>query len=422
MSTALRPALPLSPTHALRWLLLLGLGVPMLLPFARSAELPLLLGALFGLWALLRRPDPRQWPAALRDLCVVLAAIALAALISALDAVDPAKSWTSAIALLRFLLYGIGLYALLECAGPGAGRALSRGIALLLALWVLDALIQALSGHSLGGPLDADRLSGIFGADDLKLGPTLAVLAPLLLWPLLPAQRADRGRWLLLAVAYVGVLSVILLAGARAGWIMFGWVSLLLAWRLSRNLQLRFAPLLLGAALLGLALGLLAYAGSERFQARVDRTAALFSGEADHALAGRTWIFATAWRMGLAHPLNGVGVRGFRDAYAQHAAPGDPWVDPHSGQGAAHAHQWLLELWSETGALGLLLWLGALAYLYRRLQQLPPQHLRACEPALVALSAMLFPLNTHLAFYSTFWSIVLAWLLVWLALHREEAG
>ena len=60
------------------------------------------------------------------------------------------------------------------------------------------------------------------------------------------------------------------------------------------------------------------------------------------------------------HPVNGVGVRRFRDAFAAcDPSPGQPaeWGDGP----ALHAHQIVLEILSETGILGLILWLAGAA-------------------------------------------------------------
>jgi O-antigen ligase len=112
-----------------------------------------------------------------------------------------------------------------------------------------------------------------------------------------------------------------------------------------------------------------------------------------------------------AHPIVGVGVRGFRYAYPEFARPGDAFVDPATGDGAAHAHQIVLEVLSETGVIGLILWvagaIGAIAA-WRRASSRARE--RAFAPGL-ALLAMCFPLNTHLAFYSAWWGLLFWWLL-----------
>lgn len=390
------------------WLAGLLLAVPLLLPFSRAAELPVLLGALAGMRLLARHRGAWLRSIPTRTLLLALGAYTLAALLSAPDAVAPDKTWGTAAAALRLLAFGLGVLGLLDLAlAAGVAPAvLARRLvwvaALPLTLWVIDALVQGATGWSLGGGLDADRLSGIFGADDLKLGPLLPALSPLLLWPLLGARR-----WLL-ALAWIAVLVVVLLAGSRAGWVSYGWVSALLAWRLAGGSRRVFLGWLAAALLCGAVAGGVGYQVSDHFRARVDRTLAFGEGQADVALAGRVPIWQTASRMALAHPINGVGVRGFRHAYPAYAALGDPWVDPVAGTGAAHAHQVFLELLTEAGLTGLLLWLGAAWVLWRQSRRGAADG--ATQAPWIALGALVFPLNTHLAFYSSFMGLVLAWL------------
>jgi O-antigen ligase len=377
--------------------------VLLLLPVGRTAEAPLLIAAVWAValaWRHARGADL----ALVLGLC---AAYTLPAILSAFDAVDAAKSWTTALGSLRFALFGAAMVLLLA-GHPRTRAVLWELIAALVALWTLDALAQAATGWSLGGPMTADRVSGVFGADDLKLGPVLAVLSPFVLL----SARERLGRiglfvaWLLLAAA-------ILLAGARAAWLMYALVTLVL---LRRELpRLRDSALALaGAGVLAIAVGAVAYRASPPFAERVSRTAAVFAGDragVDHALAGRLPIFETAWAMGAAHPINGVGVRGFRHAYADHAAADDPWLRPENGGAALHPHQVLLELWAETGALGLIAWFAG-AWLAIRAWRRADVATRAgaLAPGL-ALAVMVFPFNTHFAFYSSFWGLLFAWLL-----------
>jgi O-antigen ligase len=102
------------------------------------------------------------------------------------------------------------------------------------------------------------------------------------------------------------------------------------------------------------------------------------------------------------HPINGVGIREYRDAYP--ACEPKTLGRPVWGEGSAlHAHQIVLEILSETGTLGLLLWLigAGIAWRAWRLADAAARS-RAAMPAR-ALWVTVFPLNTHLAFYSSFW-------------------
>jgi O-antigen ligase len=315
-------------------------------------------------------------------------------LFSSIGAVDAGRALRESLVDLRYLPF---LWLVAMAVANERGRRLTfGGIAVIAGLWLADALVQAATGWSLGGPATADRLSGIFGADNLKLGLVLASLAP---FPLAAAaNRFGVAGWLLAAAALV---VVVLLAGARASWLTLGLVLVFSGWRHLGGKRAMAALALGGLLLFGLSVAL-----SDKLQERVERTEAALNGGTegmDHALSGRLPIWRTAWNMALAHPVNGVGVRGFRQAYADHAAPDDPWLEDAEHGAGYHAHQIVLEVLSETGVVGLLLWLGGVAVAWRAWRFATPEaRERARAPAL-ALFVTVFPLNTHLAFYSTFW-------------------
>jgi O-antigen ligase len=398
-----------------------------LLPFGRLSEL----GALLCLLACachVRAPKIALRP--VRAALLAWLAVLLAALVSSIDSVNVRESVLCAVGQLRFgaLIVAAGLLSTVQ------RRQVAQVAALCVALWTLDALLQAATGISLGGASYADRISGVFGKDNLKLGLIVAVLSPILLHAARFGAKSAVATWLALA-------AVVLLAGARAGWVMFALVSVLCALKLYANLQARHgvgalhhsagarrhgagarrqAVLgLLAASALALGLAALLNATNDKLAQRVQRTMALLDGKtADFALAGRLPIWRTARRMAQAHPLNGVGVRGFRYAYPTFAAPNDPWVQtpacvgtgPCAAQGATHPHQLVLEIVTETGVIGLLLWLCAAYWLLRAWQRAGPIARANAWPWGVALLALVFPINTHTAMYSAFWGGVLWWL------------
>jgi len=399
------------------WPLLL---VPVLLPFGRSSELGTL-ACVIGLLVLVARSGWQglhRWPST-SLLMVLLSAYVGAALFSAPDALVPAKSWSTVASLLRYL--PLGLYACLVLRDEGRLRVVYLVVAVLVGVWTFAAWLQMLTGWNMRGATTGVYLTGMFG-DDLKFGPTLAVLSPFALW-------AVRGRWGWrgLLLAFVLLLGPVLLAGARSAWLCYALVALVFAWREAASLR-RFAVLCgVGLILLALAGGV-AWKTSARFDARVHRTLALFQGSEhglDTALTGRLDIWRTTVRMIAAHPFNGVGVRGFRYAYPSYAPADDHFVmiEPCGpGQGACHPHQLVLEVLAGTGVLGLLLWLAASAWAIRAWRQVCEGARRQAFPVTVALAAMLFPLNTHLAFYSAWWGLLFAWLLaLWCAALYAEA-
>jgi O-antigen ligase len=63
----------------------------------------------------------------------------------------------------------------------------------------------------------------------------------------------------------------------------------------------------------------------------------------------------------------------------------------------------VLEILSETGAFGLLMWLAGIALAARAWRYADAVARDHARPAMLALVVTVFPFNTHLAFYSTFW-------------------
>ncbi|HEU0306641.1 MAG TPA: O-antigen ligase family protein, partial [Lysobacter sp.] len=166
-------------------------------------------------------------------------------LVSAIDAIDRAHAFAQAGEDLRYLPF-LWLVAS-AVANPRGRRVTFTGLAIIVGVWTLDALAQAISGTSplffgidaikqaiSGKPMcsaeetaAADRLSGVLGPCNLKLGQVLASLSPFVLYA--AGRRFHTVGWLLAAAA-VGV--VMLLAGSRASWITFALVLVFSGWRL----------------------------------------------------------------------------------------------------------------------------------------------------------------------------------------------
>jgi O-antigen ligase len=388
------------------WTALVLLLVLALLPVGRSSEAAVGVGAIIGLVLAWRERKSLWRHRGVRLAALLFACYWLPALISAPAAIAPDKTWSTVAVLLRF--FPFALFVCLTLREAAAWPRIFAGIAMILVLWLLDAWVQIFTGYSLAGATDGSRLSGIFGADNLKLGPVLAVLSPFVF----AAARARFG-WRGLVVAFVFQLTPILFAGSRSAWLMYALVTLVFAWRQTRA-PLRFVAWSAGAACLVAAATVVALHDSSAFDARWQRSLLALQGSPealDEAGAGRVRIWGTAVRMIAAHPVAGVGVRGFRYAYPQFAQSGDAFVDAATGDGAAHAHQIVLEVLSETGIVGLIAWIvGAIGAIgaWRR------SSMRARErtfPPGLALIAMCFPLNTHLAFYSAWWGLLFWWLL-----------
>src|SRR5690606_27251447 len=314
-------------------------------------------------------------------------------LFSVFGAVDASRSMREALVDLRYLPF---LWLVASAVANARGRRITfTGLAVIVAVWTGDGLVEAFFGTSplffgidgakqllSGRPMcsaedlmEADRLGGVLGPCNLKLGLVLASLSPFLLFPL--ARRFGTGGWVAGAVV-IGI--VVLLAGARASWVTFALVLVFSGWRLLgwKRLLAVFA----GGAVVLTALALV----SPQVRDRVERTAQLATADesgVDMALSGRLTIWKAALCMVRESPVNGVGVRGFRAAYPDC----DPNPDqlPAWGEGPAfHAHQIVREGLSETGILGLLLWLAGAALAWRAWRYADPASRERARPAMLA--------------------------------------
>jgi O-antigen ligase len=388
-----------------RWTPWVVLAFVALWPTVGPAEAVLSLGALASLAVLSWRRFRDGTALIGREAWALVTALFfcywLPQLFSAFDAIDSARAWREVLQDLRYLPF-MWLVAIAVAARRGR-RIVFTGLGVIALFWTLDAAVQAMTGYSLGGQNTSDRLSGIFGADNLKLGLVLAALSPFALDSV--ARRFHAAGWIVVALL---LGSVLLLAGSRGSWLMYGLVMVASGWRrLGRN---KLLIVMAAGALLG---SLLAFSFSAQFADRIERSAEIFSGDAhglDEALSGRWSIWRAAAGMIAAHPINGVGTRGFRDAYAKYAAPDDFWLS-RGQSGALHAHQIVMEVLAETGLIGLGIWLMGAALALRAWRwAMPAARARSAVPAL-ALAVTAFPLNTSLAFYSNFWGGVFLLLL-----------
>ena len=257
----------LSPFSSMRETLpaLLLIAVLVLLPIGvGAATVPIALGALAGMIVVWQQR--RTWMSAsgARLAPILFACYWLPALISALDSVAAGKSWSTVGGLLRFLPFA--LFASLTLRDARLWPRIHVAVGAIVALWLLDAWVQALTGYGIAGASDPERLSGIFGAGNLKLGPVLAVLSPFVLL----AARERFGRIGLIA-AFVFALVPILLAGERSGWLMYALVVLVFLWR-EAGAPLRFVGWSSVAAVLAAVPVAIALYASPAFNARVERS------------------------------------------------------------------------------------------------------------------------------------------------------
>jgi O-antigen ligase len=122
------------------------------------------------------------------------------------------------------------------------------------------------------------------------------------------------------------------------------------------------------------------------------------------------------------HPVNGVGVRAFPQAYMVYAGEGDIHIAKSGGKsGATHAHNVVLEVMSDTGSIGLAGLLAALLFAIRSWRQTTPAQRQEAFPFMLAIALILFPLNSHFAIYGTYTSSLVWFLLgLWASTIRDH--
>jgi O-antigen ligase len=387
------------------WLIFTSL---LLLPVGRTVELPTLIMSIAGMVLIWRHHATIISQPAQRLFGLLFLCIWLPMLFSLTDAVNTYKTASTVLTFPRLYLAGVFVVWTLE--DQRQRDLLLRLAAILVAFWVLDALIQAVRGIDLFGfRHTASRLNGVYGESHLDLGVALPTLAPFLLVTL-------RQKPWLLAIGATLTGIVILLAGSRGGWVSYALIILLLlASETQRFRRNRYWGGFIVIFLIGL-LTIVANVHPEARQ-RIQGTLGLFSGDlqiVDKALSGRLKIWETSWNIFQAHPINGVGANGFRNIYPAYAVQGDVFVNEETQTGPFYAHQLIVQVGSDTGLIGIA---GLLMFYFlwlRSWRSLDQTQKAATLPFTLAAIAWLFPLNTHASFYSAQWS-QLIWLL--LALH-----
>jgi len=373
----------------------------LLQPVGKAMEVPFALLALGGIVQLLRQPRGLWEIPQAKNFGLLVLLFFLPVIFSCWGAVNLQKSAMTALVSLRLLLAGWWVVQSLE--EDALFRKLDGSIGLVILIWLLDGVYEAVVGHALfGEPVSNNKLGGVFIHHPLKFGMMTAVFSPFLL-----VAAVRRGPiWIFPALLLAG--GVVFLSGSRGAWIAFGVVAagqLSHQLLVSRTISLRQVCIVLASLLV---LGGVGYQVYSPLRAKVDQTLLVFRGNetaVNEAITYRVPIWRTGWRMFLDHPINGVGARGFRYGYADSALTRDLQVEPDSTEtGAYHAHQLLLDIAANTGSLGLLglggIWIVLIRLWVRAARETKERML----PYALSLLAVFFPFNTHFATYSSSWS------------------
>jgi len=366
---------------------------------------PIGIMALIGLFRFIRSPKQFWQDPAVRIYILLFLCLWLPLLISFVDAVNPTRSARTVFPYLRFLFMGI--YVIPELRSREMLDRLNTTILCIVAFWCVDAVIQFIFKVDLfGHPYNGSYITGIF-YPEITIGHVTAVLSPLYFDSIMTHSKRHKWVWILLIPLFL----VILLSTRRAAWIMLfisvvGYLFFLL--KINHYDKILIKRLgIIGAGLL-LMIGLVVTSDSA-LQKRLQTTSGLFSGNyelAEKATGQRFALWQTSINIFRVNWINGVGPRGYRYIYQQYSDPDNFWHE----RGQTHPHQLYLEVLAETGIIGFLGLLLCILLLYRFVKH---HHLfMPLYPYLLAVVIAVFPLNTHMAFYGSYWSSIFWWLML----------
>ncbi|MBT7950388.1 MAG: O-antigen ligase family protein [Gammaproteobacteria bacterium] len=360
--------------------------------------------ALLGLFRLLRNPKVVLSNHNIRKFVSLFLCLWVPMLIALIDAVSLEHALHTVMPYIRFLF--LGIYLISEIKTLSAQKALLLGLFCLVAFWCIDAVMQVLFTIDLFGyPYEARHITGMFYPKN-TIAHICAGLSPLYFELIRQTYKQNKSVLLLLIPLFV----VILISGRRATWVMLaisvsGYIYFLT--RIQSGFTVSTKHLLSIALVLTMIMGAIVVK-HEPINRRVMVTMGLFSGDyeaMDKATAKRLPLWKTAVYMARENWINGVGPRGFRHAYAEFTGDNDYW----SKTGQTHPHQIILEILTESGIIGLLGLFIFLFLFYRFVAASdtdPPLF-----PWAWAVFVVIFPINTHMAFYGSYWSSFF-WLLL----------
>jgi O-antigen ligase len=393
----------------------------MLLPFSRSVEIPLALLTFMGLYFVATESAVRNDPA-IKQFSVVFLLFFVPMLLALPDAVNFEVSSIKTLLVLRYYLAGITIIYFLR----SDVKRVFPWVSVILVVWSIDAFIQVYTGADVFGyALYEGRANSMFGlhTDGLKLGWGIVIFFPVsLIW------FVHRFSWPVTLLLSCMILYALVLSGTRSAWVVGIIELVLIGAYLSYTKKIRWTSMIVSSVLV-LGISVAAVQSSSKLSARVNNVIIAFEQQdyeaVDRALSSRLGIWQTAGSMIADNWVNGVGVRGFRYAYEYYAEDGDQWAQPfddgRSGSVVSHAHQLVLEVMAETGIIGLLGLIGILIIVIRIWWRSNLDARRWSLPFMVAIIGFLFPINSVLSFYSS-WFAQQFWLLIALFFAASIVG
>ena len=323
------------------------------------------------------------------------------------DAINYTESARVTFSYLRFLLFGVFILIALEPINRIKTQAI---LVYIILFWCFDGLLQFYLGQDLFGyPYTPPQLMGMF-YPKVRMPYVLAVLAPVFFEYI--RLHCGKHKWLYLLL--IPFIMVLLLGGKRVAWFMMlfsGTFYLIYLMFITRSLS--FKRFVAYAAVFLAVLSVLIL-GNMPLKNRVISTAGIFSGDAniiELSTARRLSLWQVSVEIFRDNPVNGVGPRGYREVFTKYANEDNFWVQ-NGRAGTTHPHMMLAEIASETGLLGLVGLLIFYYFLFSRIFYLIRKNRLEIIPWYICAATAFFPLNSHLAFYGSYWASFCWWILI----------
>lgn len=398
-----------------------------LLPFSSFYNIPLIILAIAGIICLFDKSRLPELEAKVRIYGLLFACIFIPMVFSLPDAINQYETFRKILSFCAYFFTGVAVIKGLN--NPKMSEYFLWGIGILISAWIIDALFQYVTGNNfLGYAYDIDqtmtgggRLTGIF-YPDYRIGIVLAILSPLYF----EFTRKCQEKFILAWVITVPFVFVILLAGSRTSWFMLLLSAVIYAVYYcfcGYYKQFRMRTLVSGVIVIiacVMVINSTSLIDTEKLESfLISRiTTAQYDPSdmsAPNAVEQRVELWESALRVSREHWINGIGVRGYRFMDKIENIDSLPPVISETTRLSTHPHQITLEIFLETGIIGIagyiLFWILLFRICYSVIKS---GETSAGILWMIPVVIAVFPLNMHKSFYEHFSSAII-WMLVALA-------
>lgn len=351
--------------------------------------------AIYGAVLLAQRWRVLSSNPAVRAGFLIAACFGLPLIFALTDAAFPAISFVATLSSLLYLPILVAVIVLVQ--EQNITKPMLLCSILITTFWVFDGLIQLSFGQDIFGMAYNGYRIGAYWQNQMKFGYYMGFYG---LFAVAAFAVYMPSRPLLLTIFWLHVALGVLIGGNREAWLMFFPFSAFLFWvHVASKSRYRYW-LLLGGIILAIMLSAAAYEFSFTVRDRIDQSlsALQWSYESiDKASSKRLELWRVAIELIAAHPFNGQGLDSYQSLFPN-LAQQKYWMGLTEGP---YPHQYLLEVATATGGIGLLGVMAIYLIIKRHWQSASSAQRAMAWPALIYLMALWFPLNTHRSFYSS---------------------